>query len=210
QGPPFVSEAGGGVYRGVRKERASHRLPQGTVTSLRFAQSVARTSVAGSAIRLLACQYSRINNLKLSRGLVGCGRRRGGRLTGPRRPRTTGSRDGFLFSGPGHLEGPGQVQRGFVQRQAMDRGPEIQHIPFECTIRLEALEDVLAEMDRERSLGGGGLAVYRARATTLPAMATQLREQAQMPKHLLHAHLMAQECEVHLGARSAFRPRRTL
>src|SRR5262245_42607835 len=92
----------------------------------------------------------------------------------------------------------------------MDRSPEVQHIPFERTIRPEALEDVLAEMDRERSLGGGGLAVYRARATTLPAMATQLREQAQMPKHLLHAHLMAQECEVHLGARSAFRPRRTL
>jgi hypothetical protein len=58
------------------------------------------------------------------------------------------------------------VQRGFVQRQAMDRSPEIQHIPFERTLRLEALEDVLAEMDRERSLGGGGSAVCRARATT--------------------------------------------
>src|SRR5262245_66093688 len=92
----------------------------------------------------------------------------------------------------------------------MDRSPEIQHISFEGTIRMEALEDVLAELDRERSLGGGGLAVYRARATTLLAMATQLREQAQMPKRLFHAHLFAQECEVHLGTRSAFRRRRTL
>src|SRR5262249_21755164 len=178
-------------HLGARRERASHRLPQSTVTSSRVAQSVARTLVAGSAIRLLICQDSRISNLKLSRGLVGCGRRRGGRLSGPRRPGTTGSRDGFLFSGPGHLEGPGQVQRGFVQRQAMDRSPEIQHIPLERTIRLEALEDVLAEMDRERSLGGGGSAVDRARATTLLAMATQLREQAQMPKHSFHAHLLA-------------------
>src|SRR5262249_46958150 len=107
-----------------------------------------------------------------------------------------------VFSGPGHVEGRGQVQRGFVPRQAMDRSPEIQPISFERTIRPEALEDVLAEMDRERSLGGGGRAVYRARATTLPAMATQLREQAQMPKHLFHAHLFAQECEVHPGARA--------
>src|SRR3954452_6511002 len=92
----------------------------------------------------------------------------------------------------------------------MDRSPEIEHISLERTIRLEALEDVLAEMDREGALGGGGLAVYRARATTLLAMPAQLREQAQMPNDLFHAHLFAQECEVHLGTRSAFRLRRTL
>jgi hypothetical protein len=100
------------------------------------------------------------------------------------------------------------VQRGFVQRQAVDHGPEVQHIVFERTLRLEALEDILAEMDRERSLDGVGLAAYRARATTLLAMATQLGQQAQMLKHLLNAQLLTQECKGDLGTRSAFRRRR--
>ena len=32
-----------------------------------------------------------------------------------------------VFSIPGKLEGLGQVQGRFAQRQAMDRSPEIQH-----------------------------------------------------------------------------------
>jgi len=47
------------------------------------------------------------------------------------------------------LESLGQVQGRFVQRQAMARGPEIQHIPLERTIRLEAPKEVLAQMDTD-------------------------------------------------------------
>ena len=39
-----------------------------------------------------------------------------------------------VFSVPGKLEGLGQVQGGLVQRQAMDRGPEIQHVPLDRTL----------------------------------------------------------------------------
>ena len=47
---------------------------------------------------------------------------------------STGSFYGFLFSIPGYLEGLGQVQRGVVQRETMDRRPEIQHVSLDSTI----------------------------------------------------------------------------
>ena len=82
-------------------------------------------------------------------------------------PSTTGSRDGFLFSVPGQLEGLGQVQGGVVQRQTMDGRPEIQHVPLDPAIRVEALKGVLAQMDREGSLRVSGLAVHGAGTTAL-------------------------------------------
>jgi hypothetical protein len=63
------------------------------------------------------------------------------------RPARTGSLHGFLFSIQGKPEGLGQVQGGFVQRQWMDRSPEVQYVPLERTIRVKALKDVLAQMD---------------------------------------------------------------
>src|SRR5512135_531590 len=69
--------------------------------------------------------------------------------------RTTGSRDGFLFSVPGKLEGLGQVQGGFVQRQTMDRRPEIQDVPLDGTFRVKTLKGVLAQVDREGPLRVG-------------------------------------------------------
>jgi hypothetical protein len=53
QVPSVVMTSGGGVHLGARRERASHRLPQSTVTSIRVAQFVARPLVAGSSISLL-------------------------------------------------------------------------------------------------------------------------------------------------------------
>ena len=126
------------------------------------------------------------------------GRRRGGRL-GCRRSGRTGSLYGFLFSVPGNLEGLGQVQGGLVQRQAMDRSPQIQHVPLDRTLSVKALKGVLAQMDREGSLRGRGLAVHGAGTTALLAATAQGREVAQMLKHLFHGHVFAHACEVDLG-----------
>ena len=108
-----------------------------------------------------------------------------------------------VFSVPGNLEGLGQVQGGLVQRQAMDRSPQIQHIPLDRTLSVKALKGVLAQMDREGSLWGRGLAVHGAGTTALPAATAQGREVAQMLKHLFHGHVFAHACEVDLGPRGS-------
>jgi len=79
---------------------------------------------------------------------VGRSGRRGGGRFGRRRSGRTGSLYGFLFSVPGNLEGLGQVQGGLVQRQAMDRSPQIQHVPLDRTLSVKALKGVLAGCDR--------------------------------------------------------------
>src|SRR5271157_4342304 len=83
----------------------------------------------------------------------------------------------------------------------MDRSPEIQHVPLESTIRVEALKNVLAQMDGEGSLRGRGLTVHGAGTTALLAATAQAREQAQMLKHLLYCNMFAQAYEVDLGPR---------
>ena len=50
-----------------------------------------------------------------------------------------------VFSGPGQLEGLGEVQGRFIQRQAMDRSPEVQRVPLQRTIRVEALNAVFRD-----------------------------------------------------------------
>ena len=95
------------------------------------------------------------------------------------------------------------MQGGVVQRQAMDGRPEVQHVALDPAIGVEALEDVLAQMDGEGSLAIRGVAVDGAGTAALLAAAAQLVEQTQMLKHLFHGHLLAQECEVHLGRAAA-------
>jgi hypothetical protein len=81
---------------------------------------------------------------------------------------------GFLFSVSRQSEGLGQVQRGLVERLLMHGCPKIQDVPVDPTIGLEAAEDVLPEMHRERSTRFGGLAVYRTRTAELLASAVEL------------------------------------
>src|SRR5271156_573309 len=114
-------------------------------------------------------------------------------------PSTTGSRDGFLFSVPQQMEGLSQVQGGVVERQTMDGRPEVQHVPLDPAIGVEALKGVLPQMDGEGSLRVSGLAVDGARTTALVAAAAQLRHQTEVLEHLFHSHLLTQECIVHLG-----------
>ena len=92
----------------------------------------------------------------------------------------SGSPYGFLFSVQGKLEGFGQVQRSLVQRQVVARSPQVQYVPLEPAIRLEALKDALAQMDGESPLQGRGLTVYGAGTTALLPTSTQAREEAQV------------------------------
>jgi hypothetical protein len=39
------------------------------------------------------------------------------------------------------------VQGGFVERQAMDRRPEVQDVSLDRTIRMEALKGMLAQVE---------------------------------------------------------------
>ena len=52
-----------------------------------------------------------------------------------------------VFSVQGELEGLGQAEGRLVERQSMDRCPEVQHVPLEHAIRVKALKDVLAQMN---------------------------------------------------------------
>jgi hypothetical protein len=88
------------------------------------------------------------------------------------------------------------VQCGIVQRQAMDRRPEIQHVPLDSSIHLEALKRGFPQMDREGSVPVGRVAVHGAGTTALVATAAELSQQTQMLKHLLHGDLLTQEGEV--------------
>src|ERR1700675_5019693 len=93
------------------------------------------------------------------------------------RPQCTGSFYGFLFSVTRQMEGGGEVQGGVVQRQAVQRRPEVEDVALDGTVGLEALEDVLAEVDGEGVLAISGVTVYGARTTSLLAAAVQLVEQ---------------------------------
>jgi hypothetical protein len=115
-----------------------------------------------------------------------------------------------VFSGPGKLEGLGQVQGGLVQRQSMDRRPEIQDVPLDGTLRVKALEGVLAQVDREGWLRVTGVTVYRTGTTTLLATATQMRHQIHILKYHFHCDVSPQEGEVHLGPRDRVGRRRRL
>jgi hypothetical protein len=64
------------------------------------------------------------------------------------------------------------MQGGFVERQTMDRGPEIQDVSLDRTLRVEALKGVLTQVDREGSFWGSGVAVHGTGATALLTTAT--------------------------------------
>ena len=56
-----------------------------------------------------------------------------------------------LFSIPGQVEGCRQEKCRFVNGQVMIPGPEIQHVALGLAIRLETVEEVLAEVERHRA-----------------------------------------------------------
>jgi hypothetical protein len=125
----------------------------------------------------------------------------------PMWPLSTGSLDGFLFSVRLQLEGLRELEGGFVERQVVDSGPEIQNVTVGAAVGMKPLENVLAEVGGERALGVGRLTVDWAEAAALLATPAQTAEQSQVFEDLLHGHLLTQEGEVDLDV-LAFRWRR--
>jgi hypothetical protein len=78
--------------------------------------------------------------------------------------------------------------------------PEVQGVPLDPTIRVEALQGVLAQVDGERALRGSGAAMHGTGTSALRTAATQVGQRTQMVKHLFHSHLLAQVLEIRPGS----------
>ena len=70
------------------------------------------------------------------------------------------------------MKGLCQMRGGLVQRQAVDGCPQVQDVALDAAGRVEALEDVLAQVGRKGRLPVVGLTVDRARSPALLATAT--------------------------------------
>jgi len=112
---------------------------------------------------------------------------------------STGSAYGFLFSVPGQVEGFRQLQRRLVQRQFVEGCPQVQDVALGAAVRVEALEEVLAQVGRKGRLPVVGLPVERARPAALQATAAALVEQPQVAQDLFQGDLLPEEGKVHLG-----------
>ena len=97
------------------------------------------------------------------------------------------------------------MEGGFVKRQAVDGGPEVQDVALGGTIGLKTLEDVFAQLDRASMfLGGHGgrrFAMDRTRSAALLTCPLEQAQDAQVAEHLFHGDLLAQVQEVHPGSR---------
>jgi len=122
------------------------------------------------------------------------------------RPGGTGSRNGFLFSVPLESEGFRQLEGGFVQRQVMDRSPEIENVAVGTAVGVKTLEEIRTQVSRKGALRVRGLTVDGAAAAALLATPTQVAHQSQMFENLLHGYLLTQEREVNLDTLRGWRP----
>src|SRR5215471_11075592 len=68
------------------------------------------------------------------------------------------------------VEGTDEVEGGFAERHALDTGPQINHVTFFGASSIEAVEDVLVQVDAEGSAAAIA-AVDRAGAAALRTVA---------------------------------------
>jgi hypothetical protein len=97
------------------------------------------------------------------------------------------------------VEGFRQMQSRFVERQAVDGGPEIQDVTLGRTICLETLANVVTEVNRKGALAIRRLAMHGTGAAALLTAAAEWLEEAQVAQQLLHGDLLAHEGKVDLG-----------
>jgi hypothetical protein len=90
-----------------------------------------------------------------------------------------------------------QFQGGISQFQAFDGGPQVDDVPLDGALGIEALEDVFFKMDTEGA--SLALAVHRAVPTPLAAAAAQLGEQVEVFEDTLDGQLALQVREVEPG-----------
>ncbi len=90
------------------------------------------------------------------------------------------------------------MQGGFVEGQLVQGGPQVQDVALDRAIGLEALADVLAQMNGEGAFAIAGLAMLGTGAAALLTSAAQHFEEAQVAQHLFHGDLLAHEGEIDL------------
>ena len=82
------------------------------------------------------------------------------------------------------------MEGSLVDRQVVQRSPEIENIAVSAAVGVETLKDVLAQMDREGTLSVCALAMDRAKPTALLAAPPQVPEQSQVLQDPLHGDLL--------------------
>ena len=110
----------------------------------------------------------------------------------------------FLFSVPGEVEGFSQMQGSIIKRQLVDSGPQVEDVAVHATIGLEALTNVLAQVNGESPHALGRLRVHRARTAALLTAATQLLEAIQLAQILFHGDLLPQIGQIDIGLGDGF------
>ena len=77
------------------------------------------------------------------------------------------------------VECPHQVERGLAQVEMVQRGPQVDDVPFFLAGRIETVEDVVMEVHAEGAAASVG-AMDRTGAAFLRAWTAQARRQAEM------------------------------
>lgn len=103
------------------------------------------------------------------------------------------------------MKGLGQMESGFIERQMMHGGPQVEHVALSVAVGVETLKNVLAEMGGEGALRVVRLTVNGTATTALQAAAAQVVEQSQVFENLLHRYLLTEESKVHLGTLGGWR-----
>ena len=96
------------------------------------------------------------------------------------------------------MERFGEVQGRFSQRHAVVGGPEVQDVAFGTAVGMKALEHVLFQVRRKRSMTVAWRGVNRTTAAPLRATRAQFSQAAQVDQYLLHADLATQSFELDL------------
>jgi hypothetical protein len=86
-------------------------------------------------------------------------------------------------------ESLGQVASAFVGCEVMDRTPKVQYVAGCSAGRVETLEDVLVQVNREGPSSSALGCMNWTGATTLRSVASQTIEVAQVTQYLLHGDL---------------------
>ena len=96
------------------------------------------------------------------------------------------------------------MEGGFVKRQTVDGGPEVQDVALGGAIGLETVEEIFTQLDRTGIFldghGGRRFGMDRTGTTPLLSFASGQAQDAQVLEYLFHGDLLAQEGEIHFGS----------
>src|SRR5712691_2688871 len=96
------------------------------------------------------------------------------------------------------------MEGGFVKRQTMDGGPEVQDVALGSAVGLKTVEEDFPQLDRTGIfLDGHGVRRFgmdRTGTAPLLSFASEQAQDTQVLEYLFHGDLLAQEGEIHFGS----------